>query len=224
MITDGEGVAELGELADGRFFVDLLRDGEGLLVGAEIDASSGEAELVLDGKASLELLVVSHGLPRPGATGLFLDQAGEISVTRRRADSSGLLTWNRLTPGAYRVRVTAPDHWTEEIEARAGEGRSPTPVALRRLGDLRIRLISEEGVPLAGVALELTDRTTGASVADWLERGLVEGGSERTDAAGELFLSRLPEGEYRVRVAGPGGVELGVVEVVGGGESVVELR
>ncbi len=77
-------------------------------------------------------------------------------------------------------------------------------LAIRRRGDLEIVAQGADGSPRAGVAIGVTDVSTGIDVRVWVSGGLVgaSDGSFRTDASGRLTLTGLPEGTFRLGAEG----------------------
>ncbi len=84
---------------------------------------------------------------------------------------------------------------------------------MRALGDLEPRVENDEGVPVAGVAVELESVELGESVIAWLEAGRVQSDGLRTDASGKLVVRRIPRGEYRWTIRTDGRSESGMFVV-----------
>ncbi|HED64408.1 MAG TPA: hypothetical protein ENJ09_02525 [Planctomycetes bacterium] len=219
--TDAEGFAELYGLPSHPVRIELFHDSRGMRLGVDLDPSRPDPTLTLAANAAIQLVASSPAGPVPSAEAVFLDGKTRYTPSRRRADSTGTLTWSLLSPGTYRVRVSAPSHWPETLEVRASPNPTPLPVPLRRLGDLTLHFVDDSGLPLSGVPIDLIDTMTGKSVATWAANGLVDA-SPKTDNGGTATYHRLPEGDYIAR--NPQGLELAHPHVTGAETTEITIR
>ena len=110
----------------------------------------------------------------------------EVRVTQRRADGTDVdsvqwvtLTWENTVP-SYTIRIDQPNAYADYAET---EGR------------VRIAL-TRDGEPAAGVFVRLQDenqRETPDIGGLWLDSC-----TGFTDGEGVLYLTRIPDGKYRV--------------------------
>ena len=131
----------------------------------------------------------------PGAAGLRRegrDTRGRIVVRGARADE-------------YVLHVRADGFFPERAVVRGIAGSDvDVTVTLRRPGTLDLRVLGRDGAPLRAVIPSVVDQQTGESARDWLRTSLVQTTPDglRTDDSGRLRIDGLPEGAYRVEVAG----------------------
>lgn len=78
---------------------------------------------------------------------------------------------------------------------------------VRRVGALHLQLASSTQQSVGGIGVELVSVESGATLSDWLSRGLVtvDGGVAATDAGGLVRIQGLPRGEYLVRLTSTSG-------------------
>lgn len=211
--TDANGVVEIHGLPKRTVYADLFHKPLGIRVAAPIDATKGEGRITLAPNAALHLDVRSNERPLLSASALLLSRGEESLTSKRQADAEGRISWPHVTTGDYLVRVRAPKHWTEDFRVRVDESSPPTAVTLRRLGDLRLRVVSEEGFAVPGMGIALTDRISGTEVLHWIEDRRVHAGGLTSDSAGELWFEGLPEGSYDVRFPGVAGAPVQTIRV-----------
>lgn len=210
-VTNERGEYLFRALTRARYLLHVRHPALGLLPDVEVDVDSEDRlvrEVVLDGRASLDLQVLDGDVLLPGITCRLLDRAdGELTAAVLTNDE-GRATFSRLTPGSYRLQVTNDSIWPLEVqvEVQPGAGLRPTPV--RRLGDLKLRVLNPEGVPVSGAEVGLTCTETGEEVETWLKEGRVPSPGLLTDNHGEVLLSGLPRGAYTWRTGGSEGVLL----------------
>jgi len=165
-----------------------------------LPASTGEVvRIVLDAGARVEVVVLDGDVPVPNVRATLGDPRDRVALRPRYADASGRLGWKNLSEGSYSVVVDDPDYWPTETVVEASADGAPSPVRTRRRGDLELCVRDADGAVAAGATVELTAPELGASVASWLDRGLVRCRQPGlvTDAAGSLVLEGLPHGTYR---------------------------
>jgi len=158
-----------------------------------------ELEITLDGSAALELLVVDDDEPLAGVSCRLSDLQGGSRLPPSLTNAEGIARFPRLTPGGYRLRVEDGSIWPIKLDVDAQPGAGLRTVEARRLGDLVIRVVNDDGVAMNGVDLSLTDLETGELVSDWLADGrlVCESGDHlKTDKRGEVVLRGLPRGSY----------------------------
>jgi hypothetical protein len=172
----------------------------GLLPDEEIAIGTDEhieREVVLDARASLELLLIDDDIPLPGLTCRLLDRAGRNLSSSVLTNEEGRAAIPRLAPGSYRLSVTGSSIWKVDTAIDVQPGAGLRTLEVRRLGDLKLRALNPEGVPVQGVDVALVDLATDESVQDWITAGRIQApGGLATDKHGEVLLSGLPHGSY----------------------------
>ena len=69
-------------------------------------------------------------------------------------------------------------------------------VEVRRTGRLSMLIYDGRSRPISGVEVDLRLTSTGESVADWIEEGLLPMSAALTDESGRLFLPPAPHGSW----------------------------
>ncbi len=129
------------------------------------------------------------------------------SLLDGRTNSAGQTGELLLGEGPYTVALSRNGYWPieETIEVTAPGGQQT--LQLRRLGNLRLIVKSDTGVPLAGASVSLTSQEFETSVADWRAAGRLtaEAVQLTTNALGQAGVSGIPHGSYSWTVSLPGG-------------------
>ncbi len=200
-LTDEKGQFLFRALNPGRYVLHVRHPSLGLLPDQEILVQAEEdleREVVLDGRAALELLVADDDVPLPGLTCRLLDRDGRNLSSPVLTNEEGRAAIPRLAPGNYRLNVTGSAVWKLDTEVQAGAGLHTLQV--RRLGDLRVRVVNADGIPVHEAGVSLVFEPTGELVQDWIAAGLVAApGGLATDKHGEIALTGLPRGVYAWR-------------------------
>ncbi len=218
-LTDEKGELLLRGLNFGQYVLHVNHPSLGLLPDEEITIGTDEhieREVVLDGRASLQLLLIDDDIPLPGLTCRLLDRAGRNLCSSVLTNEEGRAAIPRLAPGSYRLSVTGSSIWKVDTTIDVQPGAGLRTLEVRRLGDLKLRALNPEGVPVQGVDVALVDLATDESVQDWIAAGRVEApGGLATDKHGEVLLSGLPHGSYSWEC----GASKGTLQVAPGEES-----
>ena len=143
------------------------------------------------------------GLPVPGAV-VRLNTVGGKTALTTRADEEGLYQFTNLAPGQYMGLVEAGEFRASHVGAplvprplllKSGEVRSDVNVALERGRAITVRVVDDEGEPLAGVRISVTSANSGYDFNPGWRR--------LTDDRGRLRIFKLPPGRY-IACAEPG--------------------
>ncbi len=166
-------------------------------------------ELVLESEASLQVQLSYPTGPAAGVRAMLLDAAGRIVERDTLSNDEGLVSWPSLEPGTYLVRINEPAHWYLDGRVSTEDTHRPVPLRVYRHAMLELEVRNAEGVPVAGLPLELVSLDFSTSVTAWIADGRVLASDDalRTDAHGLLRLERLPEGSYEWSTRGPSGEE-----------------
>jgi hypothetical protein len=222
-MTNTDGEFRFRSLAQGTYVLHANHPSLGVLPDAEVVVSGDEAmerEVVLDGSAELDLVVVDGDAVLPAIACRLLNRFGEALNAPVATNEAGRARIPRLTPGAYHLQVAGDGIWDLLLDVDVQPGAGPRTIEVRRLGDLLLRALSPEGLPVSGLEVDLTDVESGESVQAWLDAGGVEGPEGlATDLRGEIALRGLPRGVYAWKA---GGIE-GSAVVEAGEESLALL-
>jgi 5-hydroxyisourate hydrolase-like protein (transthyretin family) len=180
-----------------------LHHASGSRFGIPLDAGEGTADLVLDASARLELLFLDGEAPLGGVSCAILDPTGSVLASGSVSDEHGRVTISRLGAGPCHLEATRPDCWPTAFQAQASTEGALIRVQVRRLGDLEVD-VSVSGLPVSGLAVELTSLEFGADVATWIAQERARSGGLVTDLHGRIRVEGLPRGPYRWRILRPG--------------------
>jgi protocatechuate 3,4-dioxygenase beta subunit len=137
------------------------------------------------------------GQPIARAVVRISPDSGKTRLTTR-TDDEGLYRFIDLTPGAYLGSVEPAAFSATHIGTSIGPGRilllkpgdvrSDVNVALERSRAITVRVVDEDGEPLAGLRISITSTDGGRDFnAGWLRQ---------TDDRGRLRVFKLPPGRY----------------------------
>jgi hypothetical protein len=196
--TNAQGWAELQSSHQGAALVDLSHGIAGRRQGIPIDASAEELELVLEATGSLELRIRDGDVPLAGVSASIETSGGVLLSDTRATDEGGLVRFEPLGEGTYRVGLRRMDCWTVLHDQVLGEDEhSSVTIQMRRLGDLELTLLDGNGLPLAGLAVALRSDEFDLGLETWLrEKKIQAPGGLTTDVKGRIRVTGLPRGPY----------------------------
>ena len=199
LYTDENGIVELSPMPGGALRVCLLHgeygdqlgelvtfQADGEIVDVVFDPSHELRVRLLDGEQPVASANVSVGHPDVPAQLMY-----------RFTDDEGRLRWTRLGHRDIRLHITRHGLWPSDPVLNDTQGGREYTVQVRRLGGVELHVLTEDGVALPSVPIELVNEEFGESVADWIDEGevSVEGGMV-TDHRGKLTVSGIPNGRY----------------------------
>jgi hypothetical protein len=200
--TNAAGEALFRGVRSGAHIATVWHTSLGTLTNAPIEIPEAEEEslheLVLDAQAGFRLLVQDEEEPLGNVGTLLANRVGSVIVSQELPTASdGTVEYRLLAAGTYHVLLTRPDAWPVELDVEAREDVPVHQVSMRRLGDLELRALNPQGIPLEGVALDLVDLESGESVRSWLEHGRVSAAQGlQSDKHGKIEIQGLPRGAY----------------------------
>jgi hypothetical protein len=194
--TNGLGQCLLSGVPMREILVNLQHPTKGNHFGLRCDASSGRAEVMLDGSAELDLRFRDGDVPIPSVSCGIVDFGGRQMIQESVADETGRVLIQNLGRDRYRLSAWKNGCWPIRFEAEATEEAPPTTIQIRRLGDLEIEVVASSGLPVSELDLELTSEELGEAVADWIADGRVTSSGLVTDLRGRILVEGLPHGSY----------------------------
>ncbi|NOT32130.1 MAG: hypothetical protein HOP15_16910 [Planctomycetes bacterium] len=200
--TDSSGQCELRGLTEGEILVSLRHGTRGSRLGIPVDASARRAKLVLDARASIELVFQDGDEPLASVSCTLIDAASP-TLLGGHTDEDGRLSIRELGEGGYRLDASKANCWPLQFTARAQPEPELQRVQMRRLGDLALQIVAAGGLPVFALAVELNSLEFGASVASWIEEKRVRSEGLVTDLQGRIRVEGLPRGSYGWRIELP---------------------
>jgi hypothetical protein len=178
--------------------MDVTHDVAGRRFGVPIDASVDELEIVLEASGSLELGLVDGSVPLVAVVTSIETTAGISLSEARQTDDQGRVRYEALGEGNYHLACRRADCWPAFVDEELAPGeQARVQVQMRRLADLEFRLLSADGLPVAGMPVELTSMEFDLPVEAWLEEEKVRASRGlTTDHEGAIHVEGLPRGEY----------------------------
>lgn len=196
--TNSVGECRLFGVPSRDVIVHVLHNSRGTRHGIQCDGETDLTEIVIHADAQLQLALLDDDHPLGGVSCRFVSETGMSLSTILTSDSSGLVSWEGLHPGRFRISLFHKDCWPIVFEAEAQKEATTTPVQVRRLGNLSFVLRSSSGLPVFGQEIQLHSIEFDTDVSDWIVEGRVrcEDGLA-SDQRGEIHVKGLPRGRYR---------------------------
>lgn len=134
----------------------------------------------------------------------------------------GIYFFTDLPPGAYRLRVSAPEHGSRFGVVETGETNVPPAPSFGQ--PLALKPVDVE-LPSTRVRGVVTRSDSGASVPGGLVRVRGDPQATRTDDAGRYELRRLVQGKTTVEISAPNLAPVRrTVDLVAGQEQVLDIQ
>lgn len=224
--TDADGWASILGVPEGPALVDVSHGIAGQRQGIPVDASLREHEIVLDARGSLELRLVDGELPLASVAARIVTAGGVTLSEAMQTDAQGIVRFQPLGEGTYRIAFQRADCWPATIERALATGeQARIDVQMRQVADLELTLFDRDGIPVSGAEIGLTSIEFESTVEAWLGAETVRAPKGlRTDSLGVLRVEGLPRGTYAWSV--PVGEELarGTFELLPGELNRVPIR
>lgn len=196
--TDSDGWAQLFGLPEDFVLLDVQHGIAGKRFGIPVDASLDPIEVVLEADCSLELRLLDGDHPLESVGTQIITDEGVILSTVSDTDPQGIVRYQLLGEGQYRVACRRSDCWSAYFDRRLGAGeQARVDVQMRRLADLELNIQDRDGLPISSLPFDLCSIEFDASVADWLREGRL--GAESglsTNLLGTARVRGLPRGPY----------------------------
>ncbi len=148
---------------------------------------------------SLELQLLDGTELLPGVHCTPWDEREFNGIPAATTNQNGVVKWAPLGEGTYLVRISQPGYWPTKARVTSHAEGTPTPVQVRRLGDLEIELHSVSNLSVSQLAVDVTSLEFGTNVLEWVQGGRVTSSSPvlQADATGRVRVEGLPRGDYR---------------------------
>jgi hypothetical protein len=176
------------ETSDGRL---------GALPYVESSSPQEPAGLVLDATASIDLRLTEAGAAREGVSCTFrFEEFGHALRPEKVSGADGVVRFEKLAPGGYWVDLDGGDIVPDSVLVQAGSASQSIEVWSRT--KLTLQLVHEDGMPSAGVPIQLSHGVLGGMVAEGIADGTIttSTGSMQTDPSGQLVIEGLARGSY----------------------------
>lgn len=230
LVADEKGEVLVRDRGMGRFMATAYHTDIGGAPCVEVVPSlvqGGVVNLVISDGVEVNLELRDGMQPIHGVGCEITDTCGSTVLgVAQVTDADGLLRFQRLAPGDYRVVVDHPGIWRTEQPITVTPTSTNFTVQLRRIGAVRIRAKSGVGNAVEGATIELVDVATGTRVQDWMTSGDVPTPANglKTDSSGTVVVQGLPRGSYRcVATTSAGGVVERTIEVPAQATGEVEI-
>ena len=224
--TDADGWASLFGIPEGPVLADINHGIAGRRQGIPLDASVREHELVLEAKGSLELRLVDGDEPLASVAARIQTSGGVTLSEALQTDAAGLVRFEPVGEGTYRIGLRRTDCWPTFVEKRLGaDDRAHLDVQMRRLADLELTVFDRAGLPVSGMEIGLRSIEFGAEVDAWLREETVRAPNGlTTDSRGVLRVEALPRGDYAWSASVEGELLTGTFELVAARVNQVPIR
>lgn len=123
-----------------------------------------------------------------------------MSVT----DVNGLVTYQPLGEGGYHIACRSSGCWPAFVDHDLGpEEHARLEVQMRRLVDLELTVVNQDGLPASEIEVELRSAEFEAPVSSWLQGGQACSTTGlTTDRLDKIRIEGLPRGKYTWSVTG----------------------
>ncbi|MBL4770610.1 MAG: hypothetical protein JKY61_05600 [Planctomycetes bacterium] len=231
-ITNGNGVMELAWAGNEPSFLCLWKEGIGHHWNIELaypdPIPTEPIVVVMDCKATLTVKLFDRAGPIAGQQCKLFGSghAAEVSMPKD-TDGEGLVSFKKLSPGPYQLRIEAPDHWPYYKAFDATTEGAVHEIEVPRLVQFLVEIRNANGASIQGQHIQVWSVDYDKDTKYWQDIGAmtVEPADWKTDNAGRVHIPTFPEGHFRVSTLGPDGNRVEVsVELRPGQENVALIR
>jgi hypothetical protein len=195
-------------------FVNLYHEAIGVEPSALVDlrsATKDAVELVLAPDLTLAVLAMERSQAVPNLELRANDQRGiGYGLGAITSNADGVASWRAVGKGDYEVEVRQPGYWPSEHKLHLSGDSTPTPIQVRRLGNIDVIVKNNYETPVPGVVLDFFSVEESRWVSSWIHSGMiaVAASSLTTDGDGRVRVNALPNGAYRWRATAPAGASV----------------
>lgn len=229
-LTDIEGKIAVGAIDSDEVILSYRPDTSSLVLGLSVALEAeGTTDVMVETPATVSLQLRELGEPCTGVKVLFGHGSYPFQLANPSytTDAAGFARGYDMPEGEYVLALADSPYWKEPYPVTARTSMEPIHLELYSRGSLTLNARDAEGLPLAGVAIQLDHVRFGSGIAGWIASHEVQASSAGlfTGTDGKLQLSGLPRGEYRWRASLPdGSTRSGSVVVPPRGLATVEVR
>lgn len=223
--ANSEGEVPLGHFGEIQVEAAVAQSQGWLASWRILDLGTEESlELRLECAASIVVRATEDGTP-VGGVPIRIQVPGltQLSFTET-CEVDGILRFDLLEPDEFHVAVDGDGWWPIQRTLTASSNPPLVDLVLRRRGGLEFH-VTQGGLPVQGLALQVESLTAGDDVEAWVAGGAVTTGPEGfvTDLEGTVRLEGAPAGPYRWSLQAGETVLSGEVELVGLESTEVEI-
>jgi hypothetical protein len=219
METDFKGECPVGGLDLDRVFVEICKPSIGVEPSRLIDLrshGSSPIEFVFAPTTPISLQLRERAAAAPGVGIRLADSRGlDFGLGELTSNADGIATGPPCGEGRFKVAIEQPGYWrsTEIADHSASGGQ--IPIQVRRVGSIELTVQDGYGNARSGVEVDLYSFEFKEWTSQWASAGRIPSpsGGFRSDSSGNIRWSALPNGEFKWRATGSGGVVEGSVTV-----------
>ncbi len=217
--TDAKGECSLVGLEPGNYRVAIWHRELGYLHNVSVTLGRDTekvTELEFAPDLDLEIQLLDGTEPLPGVHCRLWDERELYGIPSATTNENGVVKWTPLSEETFLVRISQPGYWPTDAYVTSHAEGTPTPVQVRRLGDLEVELRSVSNLSVSQLAVDLVSLEFGTNVLEWVQGGLVTSSSPvlQADATDLIRIEGLPRGDYRWTVVSAVGEAVGGVATV----------
>ncbi|MBI1382684.1 MAG: hypothetical protein GC161_16535 [Planctomycetaceae bacterium] len=178
----------------------------------KVEPGAEPVDLTIRTDLQLAVRVQEMGQPiRHANLRMFGAQSG-IPYFQGNTDTAGQASFGPMGVAAVWVELADARYFALPRTAIPAASAASVEIEAYSRADLELRVLTSSGQPVPGASATLVHQELGTDVSVWIQAGRVQG-VLTTGADGELQLSGLPRGRYRVAVESSLGSASGELEV-----------
>jgi hypothetical protein len=205
VVTDSSGEVNFRSLGLKSVLINLSHPMHGSQLGIPVDVAklspNDVVVISLHAQCKLRLRLMDGPSPLPAVPARLYAENCNFELGTFTSDSVGRIESGPVAAGGYRIVIQHPGLWHVEHTLQVLESSVEQAIQVRRLGGLAVETRSVNGLPIAGVQIELLHQELGESISEWAAQGriLLSSGGLVTDSSGYAVLQGIPNGVYSWR-------------------------
>jgi len=213
--TDESGVASVTPPALGSAVAFISHPSIGHAWGVAIEFSGDGRMEPIDVEMSCEASAALRVVDRTGPLTnqmcrLFGTGFVEEVALPKATDTEGYVTFDRLSPGPYQLRIDSPGHWPYYQDREASIGGEVQEILVPRLANLTVEVRNAQGILVRDQPVRVWSLDYDKDTRNWQDVGAmsVDPADWRTDVTGRVTIPVFPEGTYRCSTEAPDGTQI----------------